>query len=104
MCALPISFPALTTNFVGTYMNPRGNPSTFWTVEADYLRIRSAQLSYRFPVPLVKKAGLENLTLFASGYDLFTWSKVLKKYQRSAERRVGKECVSKCRFRWWPYH
>src|SRR3546814_13657481 len=21
---------------------------------------------------------------------------------RSAERRVGKECVSPCRFRWWP--
>src|SRR3546814_19212706 len=21
---------------------------------------------------------------------------------RSEERRVGKECVSKCRFRWWP--
>src|SRR3546814_19249736 len=23
---------------------------------------------------------------------------------RSAERRVGKECVSKCRTRWSPYH
>src|SRR3546814_17542523 len=22
---------------------------------------------------------------------------------RSEERRVGKECVSKCRFRWWSY-
>src|SRR3546814_1031113 len=24
-------------------------------------------------------------------------------HYRSAERRVGKECVSKCRSRWWPY-
>src|SRR3546814_17243632 len=24
--------------------------------------------------------------------------------RRSEERRVGKECVSKCRYRWWPYH
>src|SRR3546814_18448083 len=24
--------------------------------------------------------------------------------QRSYERRVGKECVSTCRFRWWPFH
>src|SRR3546814_15560825 len=24
--------------------------------------------------------------------------------RRSEERRVGKECVSTCRFRWWPYH
>src|SRR3546814_15055744 len=23
-------------------------------------------------------------------------------YERSEERRVGKECVSTCRFRWWP--
>src|SRR3546814_13662413 len=23
---------------------------------------------------------------------------------RSEERRVGKECVSKCRYRWHPYH
>src|SRR3546814_17738566 len=23
---------------------------------------------------------------------------------RSEERRVGKECVSTCRFRWWAYH
>src|SRR3546814_18650153 len=23
---------------------------------------------------------------------------------RSAERRVGKECVSRCRYRWSPYH
>src|SRR3546814_14530699 len=23
---------------------------------------------------------------------------------RSEERRVGKECVSTCRFRWWPYN
>src|SRR3546814_17778946 len=22
---------------------------------------------------------------------------------RTGERRVGKECVSKCRFRWWAY-
>src|SRR3546814_7154712 len=24
--------------------------------------------------------------------------------RRSAERRVGKECVSTCRYRWSPYH
>src|SRR3546814_14937406 len=23
---------------------------------------------------------------------------------RSDERRVGKECVSTCRYRWWPYY
>src|SRR3546814_14861161 len=28
----------------------------------------------------------------------------LQEAERSEERRVGKECVSKCRSRWWPYH
>src|SRR3546814_15811448 len=27
-----------------------------------------------------------------------------RRYCRSEERRVGKECVSTCRSRWWPYH
>src|SRR3546814_15383554 len=27
-----------------------------------------------------------------------------KLVQRSEERRVGKECVSTCRSRWWPDH
>src|SRR3546814_17450488 len=30
--------------------------------------------------------------------------KDIKKGYRSEERRVGKECVSKCRSRWSPYH
>src|SRR3546814_12057168 len=28
----------------------------------------------------------------------------LDRYFRSEERRVGKECVSMCRYRGWPYH
>src|SRR3546814_16657067 len=28
----------------------------------------------------------------------------MKQMGRSEERRVGKECVSTCRSRWWPYH
>src|SRR3546814_15115863 len=27
-----------------------------------------------------------------------------RRQERSEERRVGKECVSTCRSRWWPYH
>src|SRR3546814_19761104 len=29
---------------------------------------------------------------------------VVHRAARSEERRVGKECVSTCRSRWWPYH
>src|SRR3546814_18899610 len=31
-------------------------------------------------------------------------TRVLMDGKRSEERRVGKECVSKCRSRWSPYH
>src|SRR3546814_2474610 len=31
-------------------------------------------------------------------------SSVSRKSRRSEERRVGKECVSTCRYRWSPYH
>src|SRR3546814_11039461 len=31
-----------------------------------------------------------------------SWAETAR--QRSAERRVGKECVSTCRSRWSPYH
>src|SRR3546814_17008476 len=31
-------------------------------------------------------------------------SRLMPQMQRSEERRVGKECVSKCRSRWSPYH
>src|SRR3546814_15338461 len=30
--------------------------------------------------------------------------RLLKSFDRSEERRVGKECVSTCRSRWSPYH
>src|SRR3546814_4080498 len=31
-------------------------------------------------------------------------SELPSKVRRSEERRVGKECVSTCRYRWSPYH
>src|SRR3546814_19673692 len=36
----------------------------------------------------------------SAGYDGILFSPV----ERSEERRVGKECVSTCRSRRWPYH
>src|SRR3546814_9837890 len=29
---------------------------------------------------------------------------IVDAFERSEERRVGKECVSTCRYRWSPYH
>src|SRR3546814_18229158 len=37
-------------------------------------------------------------------FDLLSACRTGSAGQRSEERRVGKECVSKCRSRWSPYH
>src|SRR3546814_1813115 len=39
----------------------------------------------------------ENTVPTSNGYSVGHW-------ERSEERRVGKECVSTCRSRWSPYH
>src|SRR3546814_11620106 len=45
--------------------------------------------------PVVGDAGLDRIAVFGQAD---------RRRQRSEERRVGKECVSTCRFRWSPYN
>src|SRR3546814_15942045 len=40
---------------------------------------------------------------YEAARELVATGQVLAKAARSEERRVGKECVSTCRSRWWPY-
>src|SRR3546814_5039171 len=42
--------------------------------------------------------------LSKSDHEPFTLSEYYRMNRRSAERRVGHECVSTCRSRWSPYH
>src|SRR3546814_13733657 len=48
-------------------------------------------------------AGSFALSILNAGYLLDIELSALQT-ERSEERRVGKECVSTCRSRWWPYH
>src|SRR3546814_9077444 len=50
-------------------------------------------------VPIIDKDDIIDLTSHFDGTNL-DW----KAPPRSEERRVGKECVSTCRYRWSPYH
>src|SRR3546814_5288094 len=47
--------------------------------------------------------GTNNPLRVQAGYP-FAYVVALFVHQRSEERRVGKECVSTCRYRWSPYH
>src|SRR3546814_19709193 len=47
----------------------------------------------------ITEDGIANITDLDTGEVLLT-----QNVERSEERRVGKECVRKCRSRWSPYH
>src|SRR3546814_16621871 len=49
------------------------------------------------------QGALEYISFARSSPEL-SFGKLLRMVARSEERRVGKECVSTCRSRWWPSH
>ena len=42
--------------------------------DASFLRLKTLSLSYNFPKKWLKKAGINKLNVFVTGYDLFTWT------------------------------
>lgn len=64
-------FPRLTT--VAGISNASTYPSDYWFRRTDYLRIKTAQLSYELPRKFVTKLTLQNVRIYTSGYNLFTW-------------------------------
>ncbi len=73
------TFPALVSNFLGSYMTST-NFSDFWAVSGNYLRIKSIELGYNLQPRWISKAGLKSARVFASGYNLHTWSASFNRY------------------------
>lgn len=47
-----------------------------WAVEdGSFLKLSNVTLGYTFPKKMIRKAGLSNLRLYATGSNLFTWTK-----------------------------
>jgi TonB-linked SusC/RagA family outer membrane protein len=44
---------------------------------AAYLRLKSVELGYTFPVKLTKKVGVNNLRIYANGYNILTFSQTI---------------------------
>jgi hypothetical protein len=65
-------FPRLTT--ITPFNN---NLSTdFWKRDASYLRLKTVEISYAFPLRSGKKSGQTKMSVFFSGTNLFTFSKL----------------------------
>lgn len=56
----------------------------FWLVDASFIRLKSAQLSYIVPKNLYGRIGIQNIRVFVSGFNLFSIDK-MKKFNRDPE-------------------
>ncbi|MGV3686535.1 MAG: SusC/RagA family TonB-linked outer membrane protein, partial [Daejeonella sp.] len=59
-------------------------PSTFHLLNAEYLRLKTAELGYTLPKMITEKLGVANLRLFLNGFNLFTFDH-LGKYEIDPE-------------------
>ncbi|WP_229216997.1 SusC/RagA family TonB-linked outer membrane protein [Dyadobacter luteus] len=48
--------------------------SSAWRKDASYLRFKSAQLGYTVKLEWLKKAGIENVRVYANAHNIFTWA------------------------------
>jgi len=66
-------FPRL---YAGMKQNNRES-SSYWLYNASYVRLRNLEIAYTFSnLNLIKKAGISNLRIFASGNNVLTFSKM----------------------------
>ncbi|MEO8961173.1 MAG: SusC/RagA family TonB-linked outer membrane protein, partial [Ginsengibacter sp.] len=52
----------------------RSERSTYLVHKNDYVRLKNVELGYSLPNHILTKGGIENFRVFASGYNLFTYS------------------------------
>src|SRR3546814_18880072 len=93
-----------------------------WSSDVCSSDLHAYMLRVAVPYGVLSSRQLRGLSQIACKYDRgwghfttrqniqFNWIKLeeaadaLADLARSEERRVGKECVSTCRYRWSPYH
>ncbi len=70
---LPIDFPRFTesTNYTHNYQ-----PSTYFTRDASYVRLKNVEIGYNIPKTLLSKLGLSASRLYVNANNLYTWSTV----------------------------
>ena len=77
-----IDFPRLTSN-PSTINSAEAYMSSFWLIDAWYIRLKTIDLSYDFPHKYTPSF-LSSLRLYMNAYNLFTWTSY-DKYQQDPE-------------------
>ena len=66
------------TGYFAPFYKGRVNANTRYLQDASYIRLKSVQIGYNLPSKLTRKAGLEKVSVFVAGENLWTWSPVYK--------------------------
>lgn len=80
------SYPR-TFNRDNVYWRPQQN--TFWMHKTDNMRLKNIEVGYNIPAILLQKIGVQNLRLYVSGYNMFTYSPDLKDFDPEQARNDG---------------
>lgn len=70
--AATATFPRLSNNLAGP--SSPSNASSFWLVDAKYIRLKSVDLGYRLPKKWLSAVKLNSARIYLSGFDLYTWT------------------------------
>ncbi len=85
-------FPLLT--FTPGISDPGSNPSTFWLISGNYIRLKTAEIGYTLPKSWIKSLKMKDIKIYTNGYDLFTWTALDKRYQFDPEITSGTSRVA----------
>lgn len=70
--AATATYPRLSNNLAGP--SSPSNASSFWLVDAKYIRLKSVDIGYTLPKKWLSKVKISTARIYLSGYDLYTWA------------------------------
>jgi len=71
---IPGFYPTISQSSPAMSLNASANSNT--VKRADYLRVKSIELGYTIPKIITDKIGVSGIRIFATAYDLITWTKL----------------------------
>ena len=71
-------YPQIYTSAMS--QSPRDYYSDFWAIPGDYIRLKTAEISYTLSQKLAGKLGAKSVRVYTNGYNLLTWTKLDKLY------------------------
>ncbi|MBT1698392.1 hypothetical protein KK083_15995 [Fulvivirgaceae bacterium PWU4] len=52
--------------------------NTNWLFDATFVRLKTLELGYSIPSPVISRLGLSNVRFYVSGFNVLTWAKEIK--------------------------